>query len=613
VVPWFLSSLIGCGWGGNIVGGETIVAAGNREFLVDLSHRRLSRKAKSLLATPFGSVREPQAIVDKDRAYARRPRELPGIQRRRPLRQRIRLRRIDTGQKETWESTAELRIGRLATSEISLDEASLSRQHARLFATSHGWRLSDLKSTNGTFLNGQRIAGADWPVGVHDTIRCGNISFVVESLESVPEELTTTALTPRVDDRSVTLPTTDSLFVQASAPASWESALQGFAADGTQTTRPGAQLVALLRAGHHLGHIEDEKELLHSILRDAVSALDAQRGAIVLAEGPENALHLKALATGRREPAGRTAFSQSLAQLAFSRDESILCQHVDSHPELAMAQSIADGAMASALCVLLRTPRRRLGVLHLDRGPLQKAFTKDDLSLADALAASVSAGIESAQLFQQQRDLFLNTITILAQAVELRDDYTGGHTARVTKYSELLARQMDLSHTDLKWISFGTPLHDIGKIGIDDAILRKPDGLTPQEFEIMKTHTLKGAAILSTIPDLAPVIPIVRSHHERWDGRGYPDRLAGEDIPRLARIVAVADTFDAMTSDRPYRKAMAADIALSEIKKHSGKQFDPDCATAFVEIREQVVKVMQGDPMRITAVQPGNAPASRSA
>ena len=530
------------------------------------------------------------------------------------MRQRIRLRRIDTGQNQAWESTVELRIGRLAAFEISLDESSVSRQHARLFATGHGWRLSDLKSTNGTFLNGQKITGADWPIGLHDTIRCGSISFVVDSLEATPDAPPPTALMPPPDDHpSVVLSATDSLFVQASAPASWESALQGFAADGTQSTRPGAQLIALLRAGHHLGHIEDEKELLHSILNDAVSVLDAQRGAIVLAEGPENGLRLKALATGRRELAGRTAFSQSLAQLAFGRDESILCQHVDSHPELAMAQSIADGAMASALCVLLRTPRRRLGVLHLDRGPMQKAFTKDDLSLADALAASVSAGIESAQLFQQQRDLFLNTITILAQAVELRDDYTGGHTARVTKYSELLSRQMKLSPTDLKWISFGTPLHDIGKIGIDDAILRKPDGLTPQEFEIMKTHTLKGAAILSTIPDLAPVIPIVRSHHERWDGRGYPDRLAGEDIPRLARIVAVADTFDAMTSDRPYRKAMAVDIALSEIKKHSGKQFDPDCAAAFVEIREQVVKVMQEDPTRITAVQLRNTPVSCSA
>ena len=298
--------------------------------------------------------------------------------------------------------------------------------------------------------------------------------------------------------------------------------------------------MALLRAGHHLGHIEKEEDLLNSILNDAVSVLDAQRGAIVLAEGPENKLKLKAIVTGRSEPravaagrgdgGGRFQFSQSLANRCVSRGESILCHSVEEDPELAMAKSIAEGAMASVLCVLLRTPRKRLGVLHLDRSPWQKPFTMDDLHLADALAANVSAGIECAQLLRKQRDLFLDTITILAQAVELRDEYTGGHTYRVTTYSMLLAEKLEMSPADVELIRIGTPLHDIGKIGIDDAILRKPDKLTPEEFEIMKTHTVKGAEIIATVPDLRPIIPIVRSHHERWDGKGYPDGLGGEAI-----------------------------------------------------------------------------------
>jgi len=248
--------------------------------------------------------------------------------------------------------------------------------------------------------------------------------------------------------------------------------------------------------------------------------------------------------------------------------------------------------MASVLCVLLRTPRKRLGVLHLDRSYWQKPFTADDLHLADALAANVSAGIECAHLLRKQRDLFLNTITILAQAVELRDTYTGGHTARVTAYSLLLAQKLELSSKDQNLVRIGTPLHDIGKIGIDDAILRKPGKLTPEEFEVMKSHTVKGATILATIPDLAPVIPIVRSHHERWDGKGYPDQLTGENIPRLARIVAVADAFDAMTSNRPYRKGMPVEIAFEEIQKQSGQQFDPQCASTFLAIRERIVEEM---------------------
>ena len=148
----------------------------------------------------------------------------------------------------------------------------------------------------------------------------------------------------------------------------------------------------------------------------------------MLAEGAAQNLKLRALVACTGQSPSRAAFSQRLAQRSFSSGESILCQRVADDPELAQAESITEGAMASVLCVLLRTPRKRLGVLHLDRSPVQTPFTRDDLHLADALAANVSAGIESAQLLQQQREIFLNTITVLAQAVELRDDYTGRHT-----------------------------------------------------------------------------------------------------------------------------------------------------------------------------------------
>ena len=184
--------------------------------------------------------------------------------------------------------------------------------------------------------------------------------------------------------------------------------------------------------------------------------------------------------------------------------------------------------------------------------------------------------------WRKQRDLFLDTITVLAQAVELKDEYTGGHIYRVTTYSTLLAEKLEMSPEDMNLIRIGTPLHDIGKIGIDDAILRKPDKLTPEEFEAMKLHTVKGAEIVNTVPDLRPIIPIVRSHHERWDGRGYPDALGGEAIHPLARVVGLADAFDAMTSDRPYRKGMAASAAFAEIEKMAGKQFDPVFAGAFL-------------------------------
>jgi putative nucleotidyltransferase with HDIG domain len=493
----------------------------------------------------------------------------------------IRLRGIN-GEFEglTWESGALLQAGRLSTLEIVLDDSSVSRRHAEIRATEHGWRLRDLKSTNGSFLNGNRLGSGEWPLRTHDIIRLGNITLVVDYLHEGHQ------LKSYIPNETV---------VEATACLSWEDALNGLAFDQNRCPRPGEQLVALLRAGHHLGHLEKEDDLLHSILNDAVSALDAQRGAIVLAEGRDNSLRLKAVANGKDKIPGRPGFSQHLAQRSFARGESILCHKVDEDPELAMAQSIAEGTMSSVLCVVLRTPRKRLGVLHLDRSPLQKPFTRDDLMLADALAATVSAGIESAQLLKKQRDLFTNTITILAQAVELRDDYTGGHTTRVTNYALLLGKQLELPDEQMELIKIGTPLHDIGKIGIDDAILRKPGRLTAAEFKIMQSHTVKGADILRTIPDLAPVIPIVRSHHERWDGLGYPDGLAGEAIPPLARIVAVADAFDAMTSERPYRKTMPFELAFANVVKENGQQFDPNCVGAFIAMRDRLVQELPTD------------------
>jgi HD-GYP domain-containing protein (c-di-GMP phosphodiesterase class II) len=506
------------------------------------------------------------------------------------VKRHIRLRGIN-GDVEgmVWEGDALLRAGRLATLEIVLDDSSVSRRHAELRHTPGGWRVRDLGSTNGTYLNGARLGAGEWPLRAHDIVRCGNVTLVVDQICDGRES--DTAVGP------------DNMLVEASCNISWEEALDGVAYDRNRCPRAGEQMLALLRAGRHLANLESEDELLHSILNDAVSTLDAQRGAIVLADSPSGPLRLRALATGHGQVGSRTSFSQNLAQRSFARGESILCCSVEEDPELAGARSIAEGTMASVLCVLLRTPRKRLGVLHLDRGPLQKPFTKDDLHLADALAANVSAGIESAQLLRKQRELFYNTITVLAQTVEFRDNYTGNHTQRVTEYSLLLAdalkEELAITPEERHWIQIGTPLHDIGKIGIDDAILRKPGRLTEEEFEIMKTHTTKGAKILEQVPDLAPVIPIVRSHHERWDGGGYPDGLVGERISKLARIVAVADAFDAMTSDRPYRPGMPADRAFAEVERMRGRQFDPRCAAAFLSIRQRIVQEMQAQTKKL--------------
>jgi putative nucleotidyltransferase with HDIG domain len=204
---------------------------------------------------------------------------------------------------------------------------------------------------------------------------------------------------------------------------------------------------------------------------------------------------------------------------------------------------------------------------------------------------SAPRGLGRAGSVQRQR--LVAGLEQMAQTVEKRDAYTGEHSRRVASFAVLLGEQLRLSADDLELLRLAAAVHDIGKIEIEDAILRKPGPLAPAEFEVMKTHTTKGAKILEPVPDLAPVVSIVRSHHERWDGGGYPDGLKGEDIPRLARIVAVANTFDAMVFDTPYRRGQAAEIAFAEIEKQKGLQFDPEVVDALLQLRDRVAEAMR--------------------
>jgi HD-GYP domain-containing protein (c-di-GMP phosphodiesterase class II) len=379
------------------------------------------------------------------------------------------------------------------------------------------------------------------------------------------------------------------LQIQAVAERSWDRAIELIAADCKP--RQGRALVSLLRANQHLSRFSTLADLVQAILEEALAGLRAQRGALLLADPQTQKLDVKAV-LAPTVAAQAKSHLPTLADRCFRDGQSILCQDVHTDPGMVAARSVPLDGMASVLCVLLRTPSRRLGVLHLDRGPLQEPFTESDLALADALAASVAGGIECAQVIEAQQREFTETVTTLAQAMEARDRYSGGHTKRVTDYALVLAAELNLPAPERRQLQAAGPLYDIGKIGIDDAILRKPGKLTPGEFEAMKSHTVMGAAMLEGISTMKSVVPIVRHHHERWDGTGYPDGLGHEQIALSARIMAVADAFDAMTSTRPYRAALPVQLAFREILNKAGAHFDPDCVQAFLRAHHRVDKLL---------------------
>ena len=206
---------------------------------------------------------------------------------------------------------------------------------------------------------------------------------------------------------------------------------------------------------------------------------------------------------------------------------------------------------------------------------------------------------------EENKELFMGSIQMLAGAVDEKDPYTRGHSDRVTRYSLLIAKEMDLPAHFMETLRISAQLHDVGKIGIEDHILKKPGALTEEEFEVMKTHTTKGANILRPVTQLADMLPGIELHHEALDGRGYPYGLQGDQIPLLARVIAVADTFDALTTNRPYQQAHTPDQTLQIIKNLAGKRLDPQAVQALLAVHARgEIKIQRFTIKRPIAPQP---------
>jgi HD-GYP domain-containing protein (c-di-GMP phosphodiesterase class II) len=200
----------------------------------------------------------------------------------------------------------------------------------------------------------------------------------------------------------------------------------------------------------------------------------------------------------------------------------------------------------------------------------------------NAMSGAIEGAVEQLRKAAHENHLlFINSVRMLAAAIDAKDPYTRGHSERVARYSIAIGKNLSLGEQDMRNLRISALLHDVGKIGIDDRILRKPGALSDDEFEVMKGHPSKGAAIMSGVAQLIDIVPGMKYHHEKWGGGGYPDGLTAEEIPMQARIVAIADTFDAMTTNRPYQKAMELNYVVEKIKSFAGTRFDPRVVDAF--------------------------------
>ena len=264
--------------------------------------------------------------------------------------------------------------------------------------------------------------------------------------------------------------------------------------------------------------------------------------------------------------------------------EPILRDVIDSRNPLLIPTSTTSSLYESIMCLPLMIRDKIFGFLSLLHTTQKNVFNQNDLTYVRNLVKRASLNIENALLYESLFASIMDTFTSLVHSIHVRDQYTERHSLSVRNFALRIATEIQCSDSDMESLKVAATLHDIGKIAIPDNILLKPGRLTDEEYEIIKTHPVIGEEILTSISLLDTERIIIRHHHERWDGRGYPDGLSGTDIPFLSRILAIADTFDAMTSDRPYRKGLPIPQAISEITDNANRQFDPSVVEAFLSV-----------------------------
>jgi HD-GYP domain-containing protein (c-di-GMP phosphodiesterase class II) len=325
----------------------------------------------------------------------------------------------------------------------------------------------------------------------------------------------------------------------------------------------------------------DPKEQRQSLLEMGCALVRADSGLMMVQEEMFDMLEVEA-SSGDPSWARGEAFEKA-AQWVTQRQETVLWRK--GARDVPVPGLYLDVEAAILAPMLVRD--KVVGVLAVGSSEPGENYSKDELEMFKNFAAQAAVSIENTQLYERLQTTYLGAIGALAAAIEARDPYTVGHSARVTQYAVAIAESMGMSSEEVEEIRLAGLLHDLGKIGVPDSILNKPGRLSDEEYTAIKMHPALSMRIIEPLPHLGNIIPIIYHHHERYDGHGYMDGKAGDKIPIGARIIAVADSYEAMTSDRPYRSALSREEAVAELRMNAGSQFDPDVVRHFLGLLDK--------------------------
>jgi len=327
-------------------------------------------------------------------------------------------------------------------------------------------------------------------------------------------------------------------------------------------------------------------QVLDLIIANAVEMLECEAGSILLCNKEKDCLLFSASTSADSKTLAQISIplTDSLAGAIFSKNLPLVVNNVDK--DIRHNTSVATQIhfhTHSLLGVPMRIQDRVIGVLEALNKKRGK-FTEEDVKILTAIASQAAVAIENAQLVEALQESYESTLEGWAAALDLRDKETEGHSQRVTWLAMELAQALGMSKEDVSYLRQGALLHDIGKMGVPDSILHKNGPLTEPEKAIMRQHPVNAYKMLYPITHLRPALDIPYCHHEKWDGSGYPDRLKGEEIPLPARIFTIIDVWDALRSNRPYRKAWSVKKTITYVQKQAGKDFDPNIVKRFVEV-----------------------------
>ena len=360
------------------------------------------------------------------------------------------------------------------------------------------------------------------------------------------------------------------------------------------------EITELFNISEAVAAIRDERDLLDFVLRAALERVHAKRGSLMMTTPDGQALQVAA-SVGLPEE-GRKALmplGAGISGWVAEHVQPLLVQDIEENPRMvAISRKLEDRSFISVplerkelsgkehMLSAVDMPRV-LGVLNVNEKKSGAQFNEGDLKILSIVANHAAAALENVRLIQDVEAAHLSTLQSITLLLEAKDPYTRGHSERVRDYSALAAQRLGMSEHEVEVLRVGAALHDVGKIGVKDDILNKVGKLTPEEWDMIKRHPLVGYEVLRPVRMLTEEhLQLVRGHHERVDGKGYPDGLKGDEIPPLTRVIVVADAYDAMASDRAYRPALSPSEIRKQLIEFSGTQFAPEVARMFVDLMD---------------------------